>query len=302
MNHILSQHFHIPECASPIIPIILREQEQQLICSFQPGEAFSFVEVSRAFSISEEEARNLLTSAYQRNIINISEGPYYQLGSFYARLGTFCQFENDLWSNLDPELRNSLGNWYLQSFIKKTKPLWESNQRPDRVATLEETIQFIEQHEGGFYLTKCDCRSIFGNCNHTLETCIGFSGEQNTSFHRGHARLITKDETIALVNECHQEGLIHTLENYGICNCCTDCCFEYRAAVLCDTIGTWPISTKIVSWEETACIHCGICTKRCPMGAFVKEGKTVSFQAKQCIGCGVCISKCPKSAIKLIPR
>ena len=121
-----------------------------------------------------------------------------------------------------------------------------------------------------------------------------FSGEPNTPFHRGHARQITKEETLALIIACHKEGLIHTVESHGVCNCCGDCCFEYRSADICGTIGTWPLTNTIAAWNESKCINCGICVRRCPMEAFKKNGKAITFDSKRCVGCGVCIDKCPK--------
>lgn len=303
MRNKLIENFNIPECAYQLINTILNYEEQQLISLFTPEEVFSSKEVSLRLHLTLDQADSLLQASYKRNIINITQFPHYTISSFYERLGTFCQYEGSTWHSLDKEVKSTLSNWYLQTFIQRTILLWGNNMRPDKVAPLEEAIHFIKEHEGNFYLTKCDCRSIFGNCDHSLETCINFSEEPNSPYHRGNARQITKEEAISLVQTCNQEGLIHTLEgNHGLCNCCGDCCFEYRSAIMCDTIGIWPITNTIASWNKSACINCGICVKRCPMKAFTKTQNGISFNEKRCVGCGLCTNKCPKAAIILNKR
>jgi ferredoxin len=51
-----------------------------------------------------------------------------------------------------------------------------------------------------------------------------------------------------------------------------------------------------------SCIGCGICEKRCPMGAFHMHDEVVDYNVAKCIGCGLCTSKCPTDAITLVKR
>ncbi len=309
MNSKVIENFSVPECAYEAIKLIVNDVEQKLIENFKPQEVFSAEEVSTLLGMTKPEAEELLKKTYERNVIlkHVGEGQEekvikYELGSFYGRLGTFCQFENEVWISVELKTRDAIKDWYLQKFIDRTKPIWEANERADKVVPLEEALQFVKDFEGEFFLTKCDCRTIFGNCDNRLETCIGLDGGPNSAYDRGHARKISRDETLDLVKVCDEEGLIHTIEAYALCNCCSDCCFNILAALKCDTIGTFPMTDTIANWHEDACVHCGLCVKRCPMDAFAKEGKEVTFNSEKCVGCGVCVEVCSKKAITIESR
>ena len=74
-------------------------------------------------------------------------------------------------------------------------------------------------------VTKCTCRLIAGKCNHTLEACLQIDNAARYTIDRGSGREISKDEALALLKQCEQEGLVHVTINkahagHFICNCC----------------------------------------------------------------------------------
>lgn len=55
-----------------------------------------------------------------------------------------------------------------------------------------------------------------------------------------------------------------------------------------------------VSCDTTACIHCGKCTRVCPMGVDVPRECAVSRRrSTECILCGKCVDACPVKALRM---
>lgn len=51
--------------------------------------------------------------------------------------------------------------------------------------------------------------------------------------------------------------------------------------------------------EPKACVHCGTCTKECPMSIDVeKQAQTGRIVDGECILCGVCADRCPKQVFR----
>ena len=298
--------YGVPSPALPYIDQMVSEEEQQLICRFRET-PFSADDAADALGIAEEDAAALCEEGYRRSVFNIDESRLperaYTAGDFYQRLGVYCQFETDAWYAIPREKREPVCDWYLNAFIGRNRPLWEAGKRPDTTTPLDELLPQIEaMDQDTFYVRPCDCRNIFDNCRHMRETCVAFDGGINSSADRGQARAVTKAELIELLKACDKDGLMHTTETGGLCNCCGDCCFEYRSAKICGTVGPWPLTHTIAKWDEEKCVGCGLCVKRCCMEAFTKEDGRISFHPEKCVGCGLCANRCPKKAIAIVAR
>lgn len=56
--------------------------------------------------------------------------------------------------------------------------------------------------------------------------------------------------------------------------------------------------------DESACILCSICAKRCPTNAIVvdRPGRTWTIERMACVQCGACADACPKKCLHMKPE
>lgn len=55
-----------------------------------------------------------------------------------------------------------------------------------------------------------------------------------------------------------------------------------------------------IKFEESKCIFCGSCERKCPAKAIdVKIKKELTFYLDRCIMCGACVDSCAKKAISM---
>jgi len=116
---------------------------------------------------------------------------------------------------------------------------WVANLYGNRTSnayllTLEEANEIVDSSEE-LALGPCDCRSVFRNCDNPInsEIVIGFHNNMFVEERPDDYRTITKQEAKDILEQCHQNGLIHTIvryrqELYAICNCCSCCCVPLR--------------------------------------------------------------------------
>ncbi|MBW2033795.1 MAG: 4Fe-4S binding protein [Deltaproteobacteria bacterium] len=157
----------------------------------------------------------------------------------------------------------------------------------------------------------CPCRmmkrSVGEGCNHTLENCLHFGSMGKYMVEYGMAREITAEETLNILKEANQEGLVHIIDNVEghmstICNCCGCCC------VFLDTkkkmgLHTISASSYVARVDRELCVACGTCEERCPMGAIaVNDDGVAEVNGDICIGCGVCTPTCETEAVDLVKR
>ena len=81
----------------------------------------------------------------------------------------------------------------------------------------------------------CVCRAraqqTGGGCDHLMEVCLKFDEMAEYVIERGMAEDISKAEAHAIMQQCHDDGLIHFVDNAVSdikhnCNCCGCCCWS----------------------------------------------------------------------------
>jgi electron transport complex protein RnfB len=181
------------------------------------------------------------------------------------------------------------------------------------ILTYENLSEMIRQSRS-FGLNECICRkerALQGHpCEHTLETCMTFSREENALEGNNplSAKIITRDEALRVLDIVEKEGLVHATYNVRndcmfVCNCCSCCCGllrginEYHAPYL------MAHSNFIAAIDLNTCSNCGLCAaERCPVQAISSNGDSHVISGERCIGCGACATSCPTESIKLVRR
>jgi electron transport complex protein RnfB len=176
---------------------------------------------------------------------------------------------------------------------------------------LYEDLESLVERQSYRAVAHCGCRmmrkSVGEGCDHSQENCLHFGDMGRYMVEHGMAREITAAETMKILRDAHEEGLVHNTDNVDaggvistICNCCGCCC------VFLDTkksmgLHTFSTSSYFAHMDEDVCTACGNCEERCPMNAITVDEISV-VDEEVCIGCGVCIPTCSSGAAHLIRR
>ena len=92
---------------------------------------------------------------------------------------------------------------------------------------------------------------------------------------------------------------MHTVNDNGICNCCSDCCYLFRAQAVRETGRSWPLAEQVAAFDADVCTACLACVKRCPFEVFELVDGRVVQHAELCRGCGLCVDACRFGALEM---
>jgi ferredoxin len=309
------RRFAVPEAAYPVIDRIVSPPEQRVIARLEK-ECFTPDDIGpllwegllrEGFLRDGETARDFAEAAYRRGIFSVvteAGGPEpasYRLSNFYGRLDVFVVDEPELYRSFDPAQRRALDDWYFDAYYEGLSTDPAAPPTGDAVLTLAEVLDRIENDPRQLYLAPCDCRSLSGDCGKPRLTCLSYRAGPNTFAGRGLAKPISREAGKQVALEAERAGLMHTAGPNGICNCCGDCCYLFRARKRRGSGASWPLSRWVIAFSPECCINCGKCIKRCHLGVFEKKGSITPFP-ERCAGCGLCVSSCPSGALALRPR
>jgi NAD-dependent dihydropyrimidine dehydrogenase PreA subunit len=321
------ERFGVPEVAAPWMDGIVTPLEQRVIADLDIGAdgSFSAHDIALALScpltatelswmsleglspVTEEELRGFIDRAYRRGIFSYAEDGRYRLSDFYGRLDIYAITEQDAWRALPGEARDAIESWYFDTYYGRLD--WDrEGGRPtnEKILTLDEALDWIDANDAAgrqVYLTDCDCRSLKGDCGSPTMVCLNYHDGPNSYPDRGVSRAISAREARAVAMAADRAGLVHTVSDRGMCNCCDDCCYLFRAQARRGSRRVWPESSHVVSLDAGRCIGCGICLGRCRFGVFdesdLSENGAASADPSLCIGCGVCVATCPSGALSV---
>ncbi|NVM46427.1 MAG: 4Fe-4S binding protein [Candidatus Lokiarchaeota archaeon] len=177
------------------------------------------------------------------------------------------------------------------------------------ISSYDDIKRFIKDIKGLFMVANCVCRQakdIVGEpCSITSrrEICLAFGYGAQIYIENGWGREISKEESIKILRQNEEEGLVFQTDNSEddivICSCCNCCCLGVSGLKNSHSPGKRCYSNYYAQIETDSCVGCGVCVERCPMIAISLGNSTAVLDPDRCIGCGNCVVTCESEAISL---
>ena len=299
-------NFQVPVLLRPYIRSLYTDEELAL-ADWLGGEEKNREEIERT---AGRDCGALLDLAYRKATINVTatKPVRYKMNPIKMRVGNMATFHRFEWEALPAEGRKILSEWHFKQFLdmKKSQDFDTVSAKKNKVLPLEETIRYMREIASEVYVIPCDCKSTAGKCDKgELEICLEFSSAPNTPVGRGYGRKLSLAEAEEIIRLADKRGLYHTVESHGICNCCRCCCYPGRASLELGYGGRWPETFYVVSRDDSLCVNCGTCVRRCPKSAMCKGTDPVNrptLRSELCWGCGLCVNTCEAGALFLLKR
>jgi len=228
-------------------------------------------------------------------------------------------FEEQL-GRMDEEFAQLLERYFEHSFKKVTAtepvifkviPVNQSVRNELEIHPYEQAEHLLNS-AASWGVRECICKkqkSLIGEpCTYPTTVCLVFAKNRENAFdHDELTKPITKEESLRLLKEAEDAGLVHcsyntqTGHNY-ICNCCTCCCGILRGVNKLGNPREYIKTDFVISLNTDLCTGCGTCLDRCQFGALSIPDDICEVNTARCIGCGVCAMVCPESALELIRK
>ena len=299
------------------------ELARQLPHSFTPLES-----LSNKLKIPADELNDKLTDMAQRGIVfDIKHNgkryftlPPVVVGFFeFTFMRTRPEVPMKELAQLFEEYFNENDGKFFRTHLEGHTQLFRSLVREEalpenatEILDWERATQIVSS-SSAFSVGICQCQHTAEHlgkaCDKPREVCMTFNHVAESLSRNGHARSITRNEAMDILQKSKEAGLAQTGDNVQrkvgfICNCCGCCCHLMRAMKTFDIHPGIITSNWIMDVDISKCKGCGECAKACPIDA-IKIEKTQEGNKKKmwavgneevCLGCGVCSTVCKTGA------
>jgi len=229
-----------------------------------------------------------------------------------------AQFVIGIWeyhvNDLDPGLIRDLEE-YLPALAReafdhlpqlRTVPVGHSLDAGLEVLPYERAEELVRE-QTKFLVAPCICRKEHklreAGCDKLMEACLIFGWAADYYARNGLGRFITLEETLAILRQAEEQGLVlqpgNSREIVNICCCCGDCCQVLLHLKRHPKPALAAASPFTAELRKEECTGCEACIERCQMEALRMADRTAELDPDRCIGCGLCISSCPSGALVL---
>lgn len=324
----------LPE-SDDLLPIIRSRctPEEAELMTGMPFSSSSLEELSQAKNLDPEELRTKLETLCAKGLVFRSirgKSIRYRLNDSYfslLRAPFWAGREDDPGSEFAARVnhyfRTGLYDQYADVPEKglRVLPIHKTIDDPRQILPYEHAAVFLAKQEE-ICVATCPCKHRkhldpdAPDCKHSTEVCLHFGSLARYMVDHKMGRPIDQDEAQKILQACAEEGLVHGISNWvdgvdSICNCCSCCCVFFEAYHVLKHSRSLDPSNYVVNITQETCQGCGLCVKRCSMGALTleptpdaqnKKGTVASVDRGSCIGCGVCAYKCPSKSLTLERR
>jgi len=180
------------------------------------------------------------------------------------------------------------------------------------IGRYDDIREYIRRTRGPFGVMNCVCRQgreLLGQpcaSPDSHETCLMIGAAATAMRRLGHARLISRQEFLSILDRAEECGFVLQPQNSRtpsyVCCCCGDCCEVLANARKLPRPAEHFHTNFQARVDGELCSGCGLCEQRCPMEALSLVDASARVDLERCIGCGLCASTCPTGAIRLHPR
>ncbi len=307
---------------SKIVPVIIKklidEKAAQIVMAASPPGTVQ--EIAEKTGYSDEDVQSSLDDMFAKGMIFKSRK---KDAIRYYRFKHLIQFHDanivtpnlskeifDLWRDFNQQewpTFHKMIEEILPGPAARVVPVNESVSPEAEVMPFDDVGELVKEAYR-IAVVPCTCRLVEGECGLPIENCIQMNKAADYTVERGTGREISKEETLAILEEARKEGLIHVVDNrrsngHIICNCCSDCCINWPDPKNYRQLCTAPSRyTALVNDDD--CTACENCLDRCHFDAILmnEDGDLAVVDEEKCMGCGLCQVVCDDGALSLIEK